>query len=72
MPLFEFRCRACSAVFERHVGQNASTDNVDCKECGKAEAEKLFSTFASPGVIGPPAEHTHKPGQVNCPSCSKH
>ncbi len=40
MPLFDFRCRSCDAVFEALVrGESAPT----CSVCGGAELERLVS-----------------------------
>ena len=47
-------------------------DPVACAKCGEKNVLRLQSVFASPGVIGPNAEHKHKPGKVSCPQCDKH
>jgi putative FmdB family regulatory protein len=46
VPLYEYRCAACGSRFEllRRVGQGA--EGVACPECGQADVEKEFSTFA--------------------------
>ena len=46
LPLYEYRCGACGALFEllRRVGQDA--EGVSCPRCGQREVEKEFSTFA--------------------------
>ncbi len=46
MPLYEYRCAACGSRFEllRRVGQGS--EGVECPECGQADVEKEFSTFA--------------------------
>ncbi len=46
MPLYEYRCAACESRFEllRRVGQGS--EGVACPECGQADVEKEFSTFA--------------------------
>ncbi len=47
MPLYEYRCAACGSRFEllRRVGQGS--EGVACPECGQADVDKEFSTFAS-------------------------
>ncbi|HSD29973.1 MAG TPA: zinc ribbon domain-containing protein [Vicinamibacteria bacterium] len=47
MPLYEYRCGACGSRFEllRRVGQGS--EGVACPECGQADVEKEFSTFAA-------------------------
>jgi putative FmdB family regulatory protein len=46
VPLYEYRCAACGSRFEllRRVGQGC--EGVACPECGLADVEKQFSTFA--------------------------
>ena len=46
MPLYEYRCAACGSRFEllRRVSQGS--EGVACPECGQADVEKEFSTFA--------------------------
>ncbi len=46
MPLYEYRCATCGSRFEvlRRVGQGS--EGLACPECGRAEVEKEFSTFA--------------------------
>lgn len=45
MPLYEFRCKKCSAVFE-HLTKNKKAP--PCPECESAAVERLLS---APGVI---------------------
>jgi len=46
VPLYEYRCAACGSRFEllRRVSQGS--EGVACPECGQADVEKEFSTFA--------------------------
>lgn len=46
MPLYEYRCSTCGRRFEvlRRVGQGS--EGIACPECGQANVEKQFSTFA--------------------------
>jgi putative FmdB family regulatory protein len=42
MPIYEYRCRACGAAFERLVsGQTA----VTCPTCGSADVARNLSLF---------------------------
>ena len=43
MPLFDFRCKGCSQVFEALVRPNAPPK---CPQCGSQELEKLLSVPA--------------------------
>jgi putative FmdB family regulatory protein len=49
MPLYDFRCRGCGAVFEERAGFNES---VTCPSCAAPDAERLLSEFAGPFTIG--------------------
>ena len=46
MPLYEYRCSTCGRRFEvlRRVSQGS--EGIACPECGQANVEKQFSTFA--------------------------
>jgi putative FmdB family regulatory protein len=46
VPLYEYRCTTCGSRFEvlRRVGQGP--EGLACPQCGRAEVEKEFSTFA--------------------------
>lgn len=48
MPIFEYLCQDCGKNFEKLV-RTSDTDGVRCPSCGKAEVEKLLSTFAAHG-----------------------
>jgi len=45
MPIFEYRCDACSHEFEKLVSRSDSS--VVCEKCESEKVTKLFSTFAS-------------------------
>jgi putative FmdB family regulatory protein len=48
MPMYEFRCGSCGYGVERYVaGKSGSQAAEKCPKCGKANLEKVFSTFAS-------------------------
>jgi len=59
MPLFEFFCRKCGKKIEVLV---MSGDKPVCPDCEGRDLERLFSTFASPGLSGPSKGHS-------CSSC---
>jgi putative FmdB family regulatory protein len=42
MPIYEFRCASCGAVFEKMM--KVSDPAPQCAECGHAEVQKLVST----------------------------
>ena len=46
MPLYEYQCAGCDNRFEvlQRVGQGS--EGLECPDCGEAEVEKEYSTFA--------------------------
>jgi putative FmdB family regulatory protein len=54
MLLYEYRCRACGAEFERLVRWNAPTEEIECHCCRRREAEKRLSLFATAGTRSEP------------------
>ncbi len=52
MPIYEYRCRECQAVFPRLQRIGATAAGVRCPECGSDEVERKPSTFASAGSGG--------------------
>lgn len=49
MPMYEYRCRNCGSTFDELVTSSQADSDISCPECGKYEAEKLMSAFASSG-----------------------
>ncbi|MCD6161068.1 MAG: zinc ribbon domain-containing protein [candidate division Zixibacteria bacterium] len=49
MPIFEYICNSCNKRFELLRSTN-DTAEIKCPFCGKADIEKIFSTFASAGM----------------------
>ena len=47
MPLYEYRCRACSRRFETLV---LGREKPACPKCRSNDLEKLFSAFAVSGA----------------------
>jgi putative FmdB family regulatory protein len=46
MPLYEYECKECGAVFEA-MSPMAKRDQMTCEECGSKRTERLASTFCS-------------------------
>ena len=46
MPIYEYRCSACSSVSSRLVYSWSSTTELECPKCGGQELEKLMSAFS--------------------------
>ena len=55
MPIFEYRCAACSAVFE-HLHGRAGEAAPQCPRCGAASVDRVLSVFAvtRPSTTTPP------------------
>ena len=65
MPVYEYKCKRCSAKFEKLISR-ANRDNPGpCPECNCARSERLMSTFAG---------HTSGGGSIGggggCAGCS--
>jgi putative FmdB family regulatory protein len=60
MPIFEYRCTACSEDFEKLVF--VTTTQINCPRCGSADVNKKFSVFAARGL--------EKSVGSGCSSCS--
>ncbi len=45
MPLYEFRCPDCGALFTEITG--AGTVSPPCAACGSGSAERVLSTFTA-------------------------
>lgn len=56
MPLYEYRCEACTEQFEIVQSVNARVEDTTCPHCQAKKATRLMSMFASK-VVG-----DHKPG----------
>jgi putative FmdB family regulatory protein len=63
MPIYEFRCRVCGERFEALVG--VGTESVDCRACGDAETERVFSAQAAPLAHVKSAGATRKQERAN-------
>ena len=44
MPIYEYHCLECDAIFEKIVPLNANS--MSCQKCDSPRVEKMFSTFA--------------------------
>jgi putative FmdB family regulatory protein len=46
MPIYEYRCSQCGLKFEIHRSMEDGNGMIKCPACGKANAQRLFSSFA--------------------------
>ncbi len=69
MPIYEYRCNACGAQFEKLVF--GSNPEVACEKCGSRKTEKLMSRFGM-GKSSSTASSsgTSSPGCGGCSSSS--
>jgi putative FmdB family regulatory protein len=56
MPLYEYRCEACSTQFEATQSIHDRIEDTECPSCQARQATRLLSSFSSK-VVG-----DHKPG----------
>jgi putative FmdB family regulatory protein len=72
MPLFEFRCSACTQDFELLI---RAGDRAKCPQCGTLRVEKLLSEAAAPaaaGIRSLPVASACPPGEAPCsPHCCR-
>jgi putative FmdB family regulatory protein len=47
MPIYEYRCKKCEAVFETFVSSISDADKVSCKRCKSKDVVKQISSFSS-------------------------
>lgn len=52
MPLYEYQCSECGHRFEVLQRLGEGSDGLTCPECGRASANKQFSTFSSSAAAG--------------------
>ncbi len=69
MPLYEFRCKKCSHVFERLCRMGENGKSLACEHCGAKAPQRLMSVCATrvSGGNGGEAHSTSK-----CGGCSSH
>jgi len=49
MPIYEFFCDDCNTIFNFFASRPNTEKRPDCPKCGKADLQKLMSTFATIG-----------------------
>ena len=47
MPLYEYRCKKCSNIFETLRGYHENDADIVCPKCGDKSVERLISVFRS-------------------------
>lgn len=47
MPLYEYKCKKCGAVFEKLILDSSWEKDLKCPSCGSKELGKELSVFAS-------------------------
>jgi putative FmdB family regulatory protein len=67
MPIYEFRCLACNALFEVLVMDSAEEAEIHCPYCQKASFERVLSRTSHQvrpggGASGPGVESHNCPG----------
>ncbi|HUU57608.1 MAG TPA: zinc ribbon domain-containing protein [bacterium] len=49
MPIYEYECEECGAVFER-LCRSAGDDKARCPDCDAEECRRLISRVAAPAA----------------------
>ena len=47
MPIYEYLCKSCEAEFDELVRMGTPDAEIECPSCGKHEAKRKLSLFAS-------------------------
>ena len=72
MPIYEYRCKQCGEVSEILTDVGSHNDNLECKNCGNPDLEKIMSlssfTF-SDGNRAPGTTCCGKEERCDTPPC---
>jgi putative FmdB family regulatory protein len=49
MPIYEFECGKCGAVYERVMKVDERYDVLECPSCGATKPKKLVTAFRTHG-----------------------
>ncbi len=49
MPIFEYKCKKCSEIFEEFQLIGKTNEKINCPKCGTPQPERILSTFSSSG-----------------------
>ncbi len=52
MPLYEYVCSNCGALFEHWVRSASVAEAIICPHCQSTRVDKKFSTFGVKGSVG--------------------
>ncbi len=74
MPIYEFRCQDCQAVFEHLAMTSGELVEIKCPSCGGGELSRVMSTCSSvvtgsksaPAPSGASLESRSCPNAGNC------
>lgn len=69
MPLYDYQCLECEAIFEELVRTPRDEKKVRCEECGSPKVEKQVSAFCACTGRGRESSSSSKCSGGNCGSC---
>jgi putative FmdB family regulatory protein len=69
MPVYDYKCQQCGAVFEKLLRSLAAVDSVKCEKCGSAKVKKLVSCCAISSGRKSESAGSSKSSQ-SCGSCA--
>lgn len=64
MPIYEYRCSKCNALFE-YLAKNSADHAAKCPKCGAPKPAKQLSTFSAKVSEG----HDHGAGACDTEAC---
>lgn len=66
MPIYEYKCQHCHAVFEAIRSFSQADTPIRCKNCGLEDCNRMISRFNAHG------ESINSSSRGSCGSCSSH
>ncbi|MBN2399024.1 MAG: zinc ribbon domain-containing protein [Candidatus Aminicenantes bacterium] len=71
MPVYDYKCRKCGAVFEKFLRSLSAADSVKCEKCGSVEVQKMITCCSISGG-GKSEGSDSSSSSSSCGSCSSH
>lgn len=69
MPIYEYRCADCRAVFEKLRPMSQANAPTTCSQCGSSDASRAISLFSAVSRGGN-GESRRIAGSSSCGSCA--
>jgi putative FmdB family regulatory protein len=67
MPLYEYKCEKCQAVFEKLRQMKEMDQTIECPQCGSEKTKRQLSVFGIGSTTG--SAECKRTGNEKPPSC---